>query len=90
MSTLQSGQAVPATLDLNLHREFLAQITARTKRMEYRRRTPYWRRWLEGRRYDAIQFCIGYATRAPEVLKNGSVLGIDRSAPLSFDFVVCA
>jgi ASC-1-like (ASCH) protein len=56
-----------AVLHLNLHREFFAQIAAGTKRIEYRRRTAYWRRRLEGRQYDVIQFRNGYATRAPEM-----------------------
>ena len=55
-------------LHLNLHREYFAQIAAGTKRTEYRSRTPYWRRRLEGRHYDAIQFRNGYATKAPEML----------------------
>lgn len=55
-------------LHLNLHREFFAQIAARTKRIEYRQRTPYWRWRLEGRHYDVIQFRNGYATKAPEML----------------------
>lgn len=48
-------------------RKFFAQIAAGTKRIEYRRRTPYWRRRLESRQYDVIQFRNGYATRAPEM-----------------------
>ena len=54
-------------LHLNLHREFFAAITNKTKRVEYRRRTPYWKRRLEGRHYDIIQFRNGYATKAPEM-----------------------
>ena len=54
-------------LHLNLHREFFAAIAAGTKRIEYRRRTPYWKRRLEGRQYDVIQFRNGYATKAPEM-----------------------
>jgi hypothetical protein len=54
-------------LHLNLHREYFAQIAARTKRIEYREQTPYWKRRLEGRKYDAIQFRNGYATKAPEM-----------------------
>ncbi len=57
-----------AILHLNLHREFFAAIANRTKRIEYRAQTPYWRRRLEGRDYDAIQFRNGYATKAPEML----------------------
>ena len=60
--TLRSAQSV---LHLNLHREFFAAVAAGTKRVEYRQRTPYWRRRLEGREYDVIQFRNGYATLAP-------------------------
>ncbi len=55
-------------LHLNLRREFFAQIAARTKRIEYRDQKPYWRKRLEGRKYDVIQFRNGYATNAPEML----------------------
>ena len=55
----------PKVLHLNLHREFFAAIAAGTKRIEYRDRTEYWQRRLEGRRYDVIQFRNGYATLAP-------------------------
>ena len=55
-------------LHLNRHREFFAQIAARTKRTECRARTPYWRRRLEGPHYDVIQFRNGYATKAPVVV----------------------
>lgn len=54
-------------LHLNLHREFFAQIVAGTKRIEYRRRTPYWKTRLENRKYDVVQFRNGYATKAPEM-----------------------
>ncbi len=56
-----------AILRLNLHREFFAAIVAKTKRIEYRDRTPYWKTRLEGRRYDVICFRNGYATKAPEM-----------------------
>ena len=60
--------SVKQILLLNLHREYFAHIAAGTKRVEYRRRTPYWRRRLEDRRYDVVQFRNGYATKAPEML----------------------
>lgn len=60
--TLRSAQSV---LHLNLHREFFAAVAAGTKRVEYRQRTLYWRRRLEDREYDVIQFRNGYATLAP-------------------------
>lgn len=56
-----------AILHLNLHRQYFAAIVAKTKRMEYRRRTPYWKTRLENRKYDVIQFRNGYATDAPEM-----------------------
>ena len=54
-------------LHLNLKREFFTKIAAGTKRIEYRDRTDYWKRRLEGRHYDVIQFRNGYATQAPEM-----------------------
>ena len=55
-------------LHLNLHRKFFAAIANKTKRIEYRSQTPYWRSRLERRHYDVIQFRNGYATSAPEML----------------------
>jgi hypothetical protein len=55
-------------LHLNLHREHFAAIAAKTKRIEYRKRTPYWKKRLEGRQYDWIQFRNGYGTKEPEML----------------------
>lgn len=57
-----------STLHLNLHREFFAAIVAKTKRIEYRERTAYWKTRLENRRYDVICFRNGYASNAPEML----------------------
>jgi hypothetical protein len=59
---------MPNTLHLNLRREYFAQIAAKTKHVEYRKRTQYWRKRLEGRKYDEIKFRNGYATRAPEMI----------------------
>ncbi len=55
-------------LHLNLHRMHFADIAAKKKRIEYRDQTPYWKKRLEGRRYNFIQFRNGYATNAPEML----------------------
>lgn len=55
-------------LHLNLHREFFAAIAVKTKRTEYRQRTPYWKRRLENRKYEFVKFRNGYATLAPEML----------------------
>ena len=54
-------------LHLNLHREWFSAIAARTKRIEYRDRTPFWKTRLENRKYDVIQFRNGYAKDAPEM-----------------------
>ena len=56
-----------AILHLNLHRQYFAAIVAKTKRIEYRSHTPYWKTRLENRKYDVIQFRNGYATDAPEM-----------------------
>ena len=58
----------PATLHLILKLEYFAQIAAETKKYEYRDQTPYWRKRLEGRKYDVIHFRNGYATKAPVVV----------------------
>ena len=57
-----------AILQLNLHREYFCQIAAGTKRSEFCRRTLYWKKRLENRKYDAIQFRNGCATNAPTTL----------------------
>lgn len=59
---------MPEILHLNLHREFFDAIAAGRKRIEYRRRSPYWRTRLERRKYDLILFRNGYASSAPEML----------------------
>ncbi|HEX3627220.1 MAG TPA: hypothetical protein VH280_17575 [Verrucomicrobiae bacterium] len=55
-------------LHLTLHREFFAAIADKTKRIEYRKRSPYWKTRLENRKYSVILFRNGYATSAPEML----------------------
>jgi hypothetical protein len=55
-------------LHLTLHRDPFAQIAAKKKRVEYRKRKPYWRKRLEHRKYDVIKFRNGYATCAPEMI----------------------
>jgi hypothetical protein len=59
---------MPEILHLNLHRKFFDAIASRQKRIEYRKQSPYWRKRLEDRKYDAIQFRNGYAKDAPEML----------------------
>ncbi|NBT48186.1 MAG: ASCH domain-containing protein [Actinobacteria bacterium] len=52
-------------LHLNLHREYFDLIERGLKKTEYRRCTRYWKKRLEGRKYDVIRFRNGYATKAP-------------------------
>jgi ASC-1-like (ASCH) protein len=59
---------MPEILHLNLHREFFDAIARKQKRIEYRQQSAYWRKRLEGRKYDAILFRNGYAKDAPEML----------------------
>jgi hypothetical protein len=59
---------MPEILHLNLHREFFAAIVRKTKRIEYRKQSPHWRKRLEDRKYDVIRFRNGYAKDAPEIL----------------------
>jgi hypothetical protein len=53
------------TLYLNLKREYFDAIAAGRKRAEYRDRTVFWKKRLEGRAYDVILFRNGYATKGP-------------------------
>ena len=55
-------------LHLNLRRDFFRQIAERTKRIEYRDQSPYWKKRLEGRHYDVINFRNGYSKNAPEMV----------------------
>jgi hypothetical protein len=43
-------------------------IDVRHREAQYRQRTPFWRKRLEGRKYEAIKFRNGYASKAPEML----------------------
>jgi len=67
-SQMKSDSSMVSVLHLNLHREFFSQIAAGTMRTENRSQTAYWKRRLENRKYDVIQFRNGYATNAPEML----------------------
>jgi hypothetical protein len=58
---------MPEILHLNLHREFFAAIASKQKRIEYRKRSLYWRKRLVDRKYDMILFRNGYAKDAPEM-----------------------
>jgi hypothetical protein len=70
-------------LHLNLHREFFDAIAEKRKRVEYRRQSAFWRKRLDGRKYDLIKFRNGYAAKAPEMIvefKGIRRYGVGRSA----------
>ena len=50
-------------LTLHLKKEYFEQIADGTKTEEYRIRTPYWIKRLEGRTYDNIILLCGYPSR---------------------------
>ena len=79
-------------LHLNLYRKYFDAIADGTKTTEYRDKTDYWKKRIEGRQYDIIKFRNGYATDAPTMLveyngyditdryeiKLGKILGVDK------------
>ena len=52
-------------LHLNLYRKYFDAIVNGTKTIEYRKKTDYWKKRIEGREYDIIKFRNGYAKDAP-------------------------
>ena len=64
-------------LHLNLYRKYFDAIVNGTKVFEYRQKTDYWKKRIEGREYDIIKFRNGYATDAPTMLVeyNGYTVG---------------
>ena len=79
-------------LHLNLYRKYFDAIVNGTKTTEYRDKTDYWKKRIEGREYDIIKFRNGYAKDAPTMLveyngyditdryeiKLGKILGVDK------------
>ena len=79
-------------LHLNLYRKYFDAIVNGTKTIEYRDKTDYWKKRIEGREYDIIKFRNGYAKDAPTMLveyngyditdryeiKLGKILGVDK------------
>lgn len=51
------------TLTLHLKAIYFEQIKAGTKTQEFRLRTPYWRKRLEGREYNFVVVTLGYPAR---------------------------
>lgn len=51
------------TLTLPLKSLYFNQIKSGQKVEEYRQRTPYWRKRLEGAQYDQIVLTLGYPAR---------------------------
>ena len=52
---------------LNLRRTYFDQIAQGGKKTEYRDRSAYWAKRLEGRAYDLIVFPNGYGPDVPEM-----------------------
>jgi hypothetical protein len=61
------GKTMPGILHLTLKREYFAQIAQKKKHTEFRKRKPYWRKRLEGRKFDEIKFRNGYGKNVPEM-----------------------
>jgi len=55
-------------LHLNLYRKYFDEIANGIKTIEYRKRTDYWKKRIEGKEYDIIKFRNGYAKDAPVML----------------------
>ena len=55
-------------LHLNLYRKYFDAIADGTKTIEYRDKTDYWKKRIEGKEYDIIKFRNGYAKDAPTML----------------------
>ena len=55
-------------LHLNLYRKYFDEIANGTKTIEYRDKTDYWKKRIEGRQYDIIKFRNGYTKNAPTML----------------------
>lgn len=74
-------------LHLNLYRKYFDAIANKIKLFEYRQKTDYWKKRIEGRKYDTIKFRNGYAKDAPtmlveykgytEVIRTGKDVGVE-------------
>ena len=66
-------------LNLNLYRKWFDEIANGIKTLEYREKTDYWKKRIEGREYDIIKFRNGYAKNAPTMLVEykGYTIGKD-------------
>ena len=63
-------------LHLNLYRKYFDAIADGTKTIEYRDKTDYWKKRIEGREYDIIKFRNGYRKDAPEMLVEFKGMGV--------------
>lgn len=48
------------TLVVNVKREYFEAMKAGIKTEEYRLKTPYWQKRLEGKHFDYVEVCLGY------------------------------
>lgn len=58
-------QKTKSNLAVNVYREFFDLIRIGKKKEENREVTDYWRRRLEGRKYEEVHFRNGYLANAP-------------------------
>lgn len=61
----RTKQKAKSNLAVNVYREFFDLIRVGKKKEEYREMTDYWRRRLEGRKYQEVHFRNGYLADAP-------------------------
>lgn len=55
-----AGGELMSTLTLSLKAEYFREIKAGEKVEEFRLRTPYWQRRLEGRTFEHVVLTLGY------------------------------
>ena len=53
---------------IKFYKKYFDAIFDGTKTIEYRKKTDYWKKRIENREYDYIQFRNGYAKKAPTML----------------------
>ena len=72
----RSSRESRSILHLTLERQWFDDIVRGVKDEEYRDLKDYWKKRLEGRKYDIVRFRNGYATNAPEM--DVEFLGVDK------------
>ena len=75
-------------LHLNLYRKYFDAIVNGTKTIEYRDKTDYWKKRIEGREYDIIKFRNGYAKNAPTMLVEYKGYDINKEYELKLGKII--